>query len=132
MRDMSMEDRLVLTNMAIELGAHGGGQISPDETTYEYLWGREFSPRGQQWDQALSYWRTLPSGPGAVFDREETLDMSLVGPQVTWGTSSDHVIGVGERVPDPADAPPGKREVYQRAFRLYRSHARYAHRRHAP
>jgi 3-isopropylmalate/(R)-2-methylmalate dehydratase large subunit len=114
-RAMSIEDRLTVCNLAIEMSS-ATGMVGPDDTTYEYLADREFSPRGPYWDQALSYWRTLPSDPDAVFDREETIDMSPVEPQVTWGVSPEHVIGVGERVPDPDDAPPGKREAYRAAL----------------
>lgn len=103
-RAMTMEERLVLCNLSIEMGSRVG-MVAPDETTYEYLEGRQFSPRGDYWDEALRHWQTLPSDPDAQFDREETIDASLIEPQVTWGTSPEHVVGVSERIPDPAADP---------------------------
>ena len=114
-RAMTVEDRLTVCNLAIEMSC-ATGVVAPDDTTYEYLADREFSPQGPYWDQAVSYWRSLPSDPDAIFDREETIDMSPVEPQVTWGVSPEHVIGIGERVPDPDDAPPGKRDAYRAAL----------------
>ena len=114
-RAMTIEDRLSVCNLAIEMSC-ATGMVAPDDTTYEYLADREFSPQGPYWDQAVSYWRSLPSDPDAIFDREETIDMSPVEPQVTWGVSPEHVIGIGERVPDPDDAPPGKRDAYRAAL----------------
>jgi 3-isopropylmalate/(R)-2-methylmalate dehydratase large subunit len=80
------------------------GIVAPDDTTYNYLHGRSFAPSGDEWDQAVAYWRTLTSDEEATFDREVTIDCDLIEPQVTWGTSPEHVIGVGGRVPDPASA----------------------------
>jgi 3-isopropylmalate/(R)-2-methylmalate dehydratase large subunit len=114
-RAMSMESRLTICNLAVEM-ASGSGMVAPDDITYEYVAGREFAPRGPYWDQALSYWRTLPSEPDAVFDREDSIDMSGVEPQVTWGVSPEHVVGIGERVPDPDNAPAEKREAYRTAL----------------
>src|SRR3546814_5389772 len=76
--------------------------IAPDETTFEYISGREFAPKAEAFDQAVAYWRSLPSGADAVYDREVELDIGKVGPQVTWGTSPEHVAAINGRVPDPS------------------------------
>jgi 3-isopropylmalate/(R)-2-methylmalate dehydratase large subunit len=102
-RRLSIEERLSICNMSIELSARAG-MVAPDDTTYEYLHGRPFAPAGAAWDAAVKYWRTLPSSADAKFDREVTVDCNLIAPQVTWGTSPEHVIGIDDRVPDPARA----------------------------
>ena len=114
-RAMSVDSRLTLCNLAVEMSS-ATGMVAPDDTTFEYLADREFSPRGPYWDQAVDHWRTLPSDPGAAFDRDETIDVSGIEPQVTWGVSPEHVVGVSGRVPDPADAPPAQREAYRAAL----------------
>ena len=114
-RAMSIDSRLTMCNLNIEMSSTTG-MVAPDDTTYEYLASREFAPQGPYWDQALSYWRSLPSDPEAVFDREETIDMSAVEPQVTWGVNSEHVVGISERVPDPDDSPAGYRESLRAAL----------------
>ena len=114
-RALDLDSRLTICNLAIEM-ASATGMVAPDDITYEYLANREFAPRGPYWDQALRYWRTLPSEPDAVFDREESIDMSGVEPQVTWGVSPEHVVGVSDRVPDPDNAPAEKREAYRAAL----------------
>jgi 3-isopropylmalate/(R)-2-methylmalate dehydratase large subunit len=78
--------------------------IAPDDVTFEYLAGRQFAPKGREWDHALGYWRSLPSDPDAVFDREVDIDMAQVAPQVTWGTSPQDVVPVDGHIPDPATA----------------------------
>ena len=100
-RALSMEGRLTVCNMSIEAGARAG-MVAPDETTYGYLHGREFAPKGADWDRALSWWRTLPSDEGAVFDREVRLDAARLEPTVTWGTSPEEALPVSGRIPDPA------------------------------
>jgi 3-isopropylmalate/(R)-2-methylmalate dehydratase large subunit len=100
-RAMSMEARMTVCNMSIEAGARSG-MVAPDETTYAYLEGRPFAPRGDAWGRALAHWRTLPSDAGAVFDREATLDADAIVPTVTWGTSPQEALPITERVPDPA------------------------------
>jgi 3-isopropylmalate/(R)-2-methylmalate dehydratase large subunit len=100
-RAMTMEERMTVCNMSIEAGARAG-MIAPDDTTYEYLAGRPYAPKGEHWDQALAYWRTVPSDPGAGFDREVTLDASEIAPTVTWGTSPQDALPITGRVPDPA------------------------------
>ncbi|MBI2751926.1 MAG: 3-isopropylmalate dehydratase, partial [Betaproteobacteria bacterium] len=101
-RALGMEGRLTLCNLSIELGAKIG-MIAPDETTFEYLKGRRFAPSGAQRDAALASWKTLLSDSDASFDREVVLDCTTLAPQITWGTSPQDVIGIGERI--PADAP---------------------------
>jgi 3-isopropylmalate/(R)-2-methylmalate dehydratase large subunit len=101
-RAMSMEARMTLCNMSVECGAKAG-MVAPDETTFAYLKGRPFAPRGGDWERALAWWRTLTSEPTARFHRVVEIDLSGVGPQVTWGTNPGQVVEVGGRVPDPAD-----------------------------
>jgi 3-isopropylmalate/(R)-2-methylmalate dehydratase large subunit len=103
-RALSMEARMTVCNMAIEAGARSG-MIAPDEATFEYLAGRPFAPSGADWDRALARWRSLPSDPGAVFDREVTLDASTLEPMATWGTSPEHGVPVTGVVPDPESEP---------------------------
>lgn len=85
-RNLSMEGRMTLCNLSIEMGARGG-LISPDETTYQYIKGREFAPKGEEWDKALAYWKTLKTDDGAVFDKEVTFYASEIKPMITYGTN---------------------------------------------
>ncbi len=103
-RALSMEGRLTVCNMSIEAGARAG-LVAPDETTYEYLKGRPMSPKGAAWEQAVAYWRTLPSDPGAHYDSEIVIDAATIAPQVTWGTSPQDVLPITGAVPDPAKEP---------------------------
>ncbi len=103
-RALDMEGRMTVCNLSIELGAKMG-MIAPDATTFAYLEGREFAPRGAQLAQAIASWQQLVSGDDAVFDREVQIDMADVGPQVTWGTSPQQVAAITACVPDPADEP---------------------------
>ncbi len=98
---LSMEGRMTLCNMAIELGAKAG-LVAPDDTTFEYARGRQFAPKGAEWDEAVAYWRTLKSDSGAHFDKVVTLNAADIAPQVTWGTNPGQVIAVNEVIPDPA------------------------------
>ncbi|MCW8199448.1 3-isopropylmalate dehydratase large subunit [Verminephrobacter aporrectodeae subsp. tuberculatae] len=100
---LSMEGRMTLSNMAIEAGARAG-LIAPDETTFRYLQGRPGAPQAGHWQQALAYWKSLPSDPGAHYDAEVGIDASQVAPMVTWGTSPQDVVPVTAVVPDPATA----------------------------
>lgn len=102
-RNMSMEGRLTLCNLSIEMGARGGF-VAPDETTFEYLKGREYAPKGAEWDKAVSYWRTLKSGDDAVFDREITFDAAAIEPMITYGTNPGMGIGITQTI--PTDATP--------------------------
>ncbi|MFC4929788.1 3-isopropylmalate dehydratase large subunit [Massilia sp. GCM10023247] len=99
-RALSMEGRMTVCNMAIEAGARAG-MIAVDQTTIDYVKGRPYSPKGEQWEQAVAYWRTLHSDPGAKFDMVVTLDAAQIRPQVTWGTSPEMVTSIDGRVPDP-------------------------------
>jgi 3-isopropylmalate/(R)-2-methylmalate dehydratase large subunit len=101
-RSLTMEGRLTVCNMAIEAGARAG-MIAPDDTTFRYLEGREFSPKGEDWDRALQWWRTLPSDDGAAFDREVRIDGTALEPTITWGTSPEEALPVSARVPEPRD-----------------------------
>ena len=115
-RALSLEARMSMCNMTIEAGARAG-MVAPDEATFEYVQGRPFAPKEAQWDQALAYWKTLPSDDDACFDREVTLDVSALSPQVTWGTNPSMVTGVDGKVPDPAQAKDGnERESWERAL----------------
>jgi 3-isopropylmalate/(R)-2-methylmalate dehydratase large subunit len=100
-RALPVEGRLTICNMSIEAGARAG-LIAPDDATYQYLAGRPYAPKGAQWDQALAYWRTLPSDPAARFDREVSLDADEIAPMVTWGNSPEDAAPISARVPDPA------------------------------
>ena len=99
-RELSMEGRMTVCNMAIEGGARAG-LVAVDDKTIEYVKGRLLAPTGVEWEQAVAYWRTLHSDPGAAFDAVVELDATTIVPQVTWGTSPEMVLGVDGRVPDP-------------------------------
>ena len=99
-RTLSMEARMTVCNMSIEAGARAG-LIAPDETTFEYLKGRPFAPKGAAWEQAVAYWKTLPSDADAVYDTEVELDAAEIVPQVTWGTNPEEVIPITANIPDP-------------------------------
>jgi 3-isopropylmalate/(R)-2-methylmalate dehydratase large subunit len=102
-RALSMEGRMTVCNMSIEAGARAG-MIAPDETTYAYLKGRRFSPQGAAWDEAVAHWRTLPSDPGATYDRELHIDAATLAPAVTWGTSPGMTTTIDATVPTLDDA----------------------------
>ena len=99
-RGLSMEGRMTVCNMAIEAGARAG-LVAVDDTTIEYVKGRPFSPKGVEWEQAVAYWRTLHTDPGAHFDQVVEIDATQLKPQVTWGTSPEMVLSIEDRVPDP-------------------------------
>jgi 3-isopropylmalate/(R)-2-methylmalate dehydratase large subunit len=116
-RDLSVEGRMTLCNMAIEAGARTG-LVAVDEKTIAYLEGRTFAPKGEQWDTAVAYWRTLTSDEGAAFDKVVTLQASEIKPQVTWGTNPQMVVPVDGKVPDPAqEKDPVQREWAERALK---------------
>ena len=102
-RSLSMEGRLTLCNMSIEGGGRAG-MVAPDDTVYEFLAGRPYAPKDAAWDQALAFWRTLPTDDGARFDREVTLDGASIAPMVTYGTSPEDAAPITGAVPDPASA----------------------------
>jgi len=97
---MTMEQRMTICNMSIEAGARAG-MIAPDETTFEYLEERQFSPKGKEFEAAVEKWKRLPTDSGAVFDREVAIDIAQLAPQVSWGTSPGMVVDVTGQVPDP-------------------------------
>jgi 3-isopropylmalate/(R)-2-methylmalate dehydratase large subunit len=101
-RAMSMEERMTVCNMSIEAGARAG-MIAPDDTTYEYLNGRPLAPKGSAWDAAVKRWRSLPTDPGARFDREVDIDVSSLAPMVTFGTNPGMVIPIDDEVPRDDD-----------------------------
>lgn len=97
-RNMSMDGRLTLCNLSIEMGARGGF-VAPDETTFEYIRGREYAPKGEDWDNAVAYWKTLKSGDDAVFDRELNFDAADIEPRITYGTNPGMGIGINDAIP---------------------------------
>ncbi len=118
-RALPQEARFTICNLAIEM-ASLTGMVGPDDTTFEWLAGREFAPADRYWDQAVRFWRGLPTDEAAVFDREETIDMTGVEPQVTWGINPEHAIGINDRIPDPDDAPAEKRATLRQAIEYSR------------
>jgi 3-isopropylmalate/(R)-2-methylmalate dehydratase large subunit len=115
-RSLSMEGRMTLCNMSIEGGARAG-LVAPDESTFQYVKGRDHAPTGEAWDDAVAYWRTLPTDDGATFDKEVVIDAATITPHVTWGTNPAQVTPIAGAVPDPeAMADPGDREAAERAL----------------
>ena len=98
-KNMSMDGRLTLCNLSIEMGARGGF-VAPDEVTFEYLKGREYAPKGEDWDKAVEYWKTLKSGDDAVFDKELHFDAADIEPRITYGTNPGMGIGITESIPN--------------------------------
>ena len=101
-RSLSMEGRLTLCNLSIEMGARGG-MVAPDETTFEYIKGREYTPKGEAWDKALAYWKTLKSDEDAVFDKEVRFDAADIAPMITYGTNPGMGMAVDAAIPADAD-----------------------------
>ena len=101
-RALTIEERMTVCNMSIEAGARAG-MIAPDETTYEYIAGKRFAPKGEDFEAAVERWKQLPTDEGANYDRTLQLDAADIAPQVTWGTNPGMVTDVTGRVPDPAD-----------------------------
>ena len=115
-RALGIEGRLTICNMSIEAGARAG-MVAPDDTTFTYLHGRAYAPRGADWEKALAYWGSLPSDADAQFDREVRLDVAGIAPMVTWGTSPEAAAPITERVPDPASEPDAaRRDSMERAM----------------
>lgn len=115
-RSLSMEGRMTVCNMSIEAGARAG-MVAVDEKTIEYVRGRPFSPTDEQWEQAVTYWRTLTSDDDAIFDKAVEIDAADIRPQVSWGTSPEMVIPVDALLPDPqAESDPVKRSGMERAY----------------
>ncbi|WP_336500688.1 3-isopropylmalate dehydratase large subunit [Microbacterium paraoxydans] len=115
-RALSMEGRMTICNMSIEAGARAG-MVAPDETTFAYLEGRPHAPKGQDWDDAVAYWRTLPTDEGATFDAEVFIDADELEPFVTWGTNPGQGSSLSAAVPNPAEiADPNERAAAERAL----------------
>ena len=114
---LSIEERMTLCNLSIEMGAKVG-MVAPDNKTIEYVKGREYAPTGSNWDAATAHWKTLRSDQGATFDEEKFINLSDVRPQFTWGTSPEHVIAIDEFVPDPSkQSDPEKCVAYETALK---------------
>ena len=115
-RSLSMDGRMTVCNMAIEAGARAG-MVAVDEVTLNYVKGRPFSPKADQWDKAVAYWRTLHTDPGAKFDAVVNLNAAEIQPQVTWGTSPEMVVAITDRVPDPdKEKDAVKRDAMEKAL----------------
>jgi len=113
-RALDMAGRMTVCNMSIEAGARAG-MVAPDQTTFDYVKGRPFAPKGEAYDRAVAWWKTLPSDPGAVFDKEVRLDAAEIIPQLTWGTSPEDVLPITGVIPNPADyADEARRAQVQR------------------
>jgi 3-isopropylmalate/(R)-2-methylmalate dehydratase large subunit len=115
-RNMSIEGRLTVSNMSIEGGARSG-LIAPDQTTFDYIKGRPMAPRGEAWERALAYWKTLPTDAGAAYDKSVVLQASDIAPSLTWGTSPEDVVQITGFVPDPESfEDPAKRVAAQKSL----------------
>jgi 3-isopropylmalate/(R)-2-methylmalate dehydratase large subunit len=113
---LSMEGRMTVCNMSIEAGARAG-LIAPDDTTFAYVEGRPYAPKGADWERALDAWRELPTDAGATFDKEVVIDAAALRPSVSWGTNPSQVVSIDETVPDPDTfAEPAQREAARRAL----------------
>jgi 3-isopropylmalate/(R)-2-methylmalate dehydratase large subunit len=113
---LNMEERMTVCNMSIEGGARAG-MIAPDDTTFQYLCGRQFAPKGADWDAAVARWRQLPSDPGAQFDREIVIDGDNLGPMITWGTNPGMGVAINDAIPDPSSvSDPLERESLTKAL----------------
>ena len=114
-KEMSMEGRLTLCNLTIEMGARGGF-IAPDETTFQYIKGKEYAPKGEEWDKALAYWRTLKSGDDAMFDKELYFEAEDIEPRVTYGTNPGMGIGIRESIPTLDEIPEAGRASFKKSL----------------
>lgn len=114
-RDMTMEGRLTLCNLSIEMGARGGF-VAPDETTFEYIKGREFAPEGENWEKAVAYWKTLKSGDDAVFDKELTFNAEDIEPRITYGTNPGMGIGIMESIPTLDEIDEASRASFEKSL----------------
>lgn len=113
---LNMEERMTLCNMSIEAGARAG-MVAPDETTFAYLAGREFSPQDEAWDNALVSWRDLPSDPGAAYDKSITLNVSNLEPMITYGTNPGMGLSISQAIPEPQNEPDlAKRAALEKAL----------------
>ena len=115
-RDMSMEGRLTLCNLSIEMGARGGF-VAPDEKTFEYVKGTEYAPKGEAWEKALAYWKTLKSDEDAVFDREMSFEADDIEPRITYGTNPGMGIGITQNIPDLSEIDEREKMSFSKALR---------------
>jgi 3-isopropylmalate/(R)-2-methylmalate dehydratase large subunit len=114
-RAMPIEQRMTLCNLNIEMGGRSGF-VAPDEQTFAWLKDRPYVPKGEMWDRALAHWRMLTTDEGVVFDREVKLDCAELEPQITWGTDPSQVVGISDRVPEPAAIDSSRRTAAENAF----------------
>ncbi|WP_312335398.1 3-isopropylmalate dehydratase large subunit [Sphingobacterium sp.] len=114
-RSLSMEARMTICNMSIEMGARGG-LIAPDQITFDYVEGREVAPKGEEWDKALAYWKTLYSDEDAIFDKVLTFDAADIAPMITYGTNPGMGMGIAEHIPATNAQPESERPSYQKAL----------------
>ncbi|MBQ6309776.1 MAG: 3-isopropylmalate dehydratase large subunit [Prevotella sp.] len=114
-RSLSMEGRLTLCNLSIEMGARGGF-IAPDETTFEYIKTKPYAPKGKEWDRAMAYWKTLYSGEDAVFDKELSFDAAEIEPRITYGTNPGMGIGISEHIPAIEEIDEKGRASFEKAL----------------
>jgi len=115
-RAMPIEGRMTICNLSIELGSKIGF-VAPDETTFRYVEGRRFAPRGAAFDRAVSHWGSLPADADAQYDRDDVVNVKEIAPTITWGTSPEHAIAIDQAIPDPEAAPdPGRRKAGQEAL----------------
>lgn len=115
-RDMSMDGRLTLCNLSIEMGSRGGF-IAPDETTFAYIKGREFAPKGKDWDDAVAYWKTLKSGDDAVFDKEITFYGEDIEPMITYGTNPGMGMGITQHIPTLDSVPAEEKASFEKSLK---------------
>ena len=124
---LSMEGRMTVCNMSIEAGARAG-MVAPDDTTFSYIEGREFAPKGKEWETALESWRSLATDDDARFDKQVHIDATLLAPHVTWGTNPGQVVRLDEAVPDPESFPEAAaKESGASSPRLHGPASRYPH-----
>ena len=114
-RNLTMEERMTVCNLSIEMGARGG-MIAPDETTFEYVKGREFAPKGEEWDKALAYWKTLKSDDDAVFDKEINFDAADINPRITYGTNPGMGMGIDDSIPTIDEIDEAGKISFQKAL----------------
>jgi 3-isopropylmalate/(R)-2-methylmalate dehydratase large subunit len=114
-KNLSMEGRLTISNLTIEMGARGGF-IAPDEVTFEYLKGRDYAPKGDEWDKAIEEWKKLKSGDDAVFDKEIFFDAADIEPMVTYGTNPGMGMGITQKIPTLESVDPAGRESFQKSL----------------
>jgi len=112
--NMTMEGRMTVCNLSIEMGARGG-MIAPDETTFDYIKGRPLAPKGEDWDKAMAYWKTLKTDADAHFDKEITFDGSAIEPMITYGTNPGMGMGISQNIPTAAEAGGGK-STYEKSL----------------